>query len=89
MRLTSESEAPFHDIERAELESFQRRVNAYLVTPERTVEIKDYPGEDAWLRTSSITRSSIEFSSREEPGRGPSSRPEGRAERETRCSPAS
>ncbi len=31
------------DVERAELESFQRRVNAYLVTPERTVEIKDYP----------------------------------------------
>jgi hypothetical protein len=31
------------DIERAELESFQRHVNAYLVTPERTVEIKDFP----------------------------------------------
>jgi len=31
------------DVERAELESFQRRVNAYVITPERTVEIKDYP----------------------------------------------
>jgi hypothetical protein len=31
------------DVERAELESFQRRVNAYLVTPEQTVEIKDFP----------------------------------------------
>jgi hypothetical protein len=29
--------------ERAELEDFQRRVNAFLVTPEGTVEIKDYP----------------------------------------------
>jgi hypothetical protein len=31
------------DIERAELESFQSRVNAYLVTPEFAVEIKDFP----------------------------------------------
>ncbi|HEY7275531.1 MAG TPA: hypothetical protein VH594_06180 [Trebonia sp.] len=31
------------DTERAELKSFQRQVNAYLVTPERTVEIKDFP----------------------------------------------
>ena len=30
-------------IERAELEIFQHRVNAYLITPERTAEIKDYP----------------------------------------------
>jgi hypothetical protein len=29
--------------ERAELENFQRRVNAFLVTPEDTVKIKDYP----------------------------------------------
>jgi hypothetical protein len=29
--------------ERAELEDFQRRANAFLVTPEGTVEIKDYP----------------------------------------------
>jgi hypothetical protein len=29
--------------ERAELESFQRQVNAYLVTPEGTEEIADYP----------------------------------------------
>ncbi len=34
---------PVSDTERAELESFQRHVNAYLVTPERTVEIKDFP----------------------------------------------
>ncbi len=31
------------DLERAELEDFQRRANAYLVTPERTAEIKDFP----------------------------------------------
>ena len=31
------------DTERTELECFQRRVNVYLVTPERTVEIKDFP----------------------------------------------
>jgi hypothetical protein len=29
--------------ERAELEKFQRHVNAFLVTPEGTAEIKDYP----------------------------------------------
>ncbi|MGH3252870.1 MAG: hypothetical protein ACRDOI_42570, partial [Trebonia sp.] len=29
--------------ERAELENFQRRVNAFLVTPEGTAEIKNYP----------------------------------------------
>jgi hypothetical protein len=29
--------------ERAELENFQRRVNAFLVTPEDTAKIKDYP----------------------------------------------
>jgi hypothetical protein len=29
--------------ERKELEAFQRRVNAYLVTPEGVAEIKDYP----------------------------------------------
>ena len=29
--------------ERAELEDFQRRANAFLVTPERTAEINDYP----------------------------------------------
>jgi hypothetical protein len=29
--------------ERAKLESFQRQVNAFLVTPEGTAEIKDYP----------------------------------------------
>lgn len=31
--------------ERAEAENFQRRVNAFLVTPEVTVAIKDYPEE--------------------------------------------
>jgi hypothetical protein len=30
-------------VERRELMGFQSRVNAYLVTPERTAEIKDYP----------------------------------------------
>jgi hypothetical protein len=29
--------------ERAELEDFQRRANTFLVTPERTVDIRDYP----------------------------------------------
>jgi hypothetical protein len=29
--------------ERRELEAFQRKVNAFLVTPEKTEEIKDYP----------------------------------------------
>jgi len=29
--------------ERAELEDFQRRANAFLVAPERTAEIRDYP----------------------------------------------
>jgi hypothetical protein len=29
--------------ERTELEDFQRRANTFLVTPERTVEIRDYP----------------------------------------------
>jgi len=29
--------------ERKKLDSFQRQVNAYLVTPERTAEIKDFP----------------------------------------------
>jgi hypothetical protein len=31
--------------ERVELEDFQRTVNAFLVTPERTAEIKDFPEE--------------------------------------------
>jgi hypothetical protein len=34
---------PVSDFERAELESFQRCVNAYLVTPERTTETKNFP----------------------------------------------
>ena len=29
--------------EREELEKFQRTANAFIVTPERTAEIKDYP----------------------------------------------
>jgi hypothetical protein len=35
--------APAPPAERAELEQFQRTVNALLVTPERTAEIKDFP----------------------------------------------
>jgi hypothetical protein len=34
---------PVSGTERAELEGFQRRVNAYLVTPEDIAKIKDYP----------------------------------------------
>jgi hypothetical protein len=34
---------PVSGTERAELEDFQRRVNAYLVTPEDIAKIKDYP----------------------------------------------
>ena len=43
MRRTSGSGVQASPAEREELRQFQRTVNALLVTPERTAEIKDYP----------------------------------------------